>query len=114
MPTQPHSPLQAKHRKFQDGEWADMQTALQRDPARPAYKLGIRYEAPGIFYLGFVLRNTPQRENFSVLPNGFYFRKKVSSVGGAVWLSLLGLVHELMNNYSTYEFMYIAFSRLPK
>lgn len=67
-----------RHRKFQDGEWADLQLALQRDPARPAYKLGIRYESPGIFYLGFVLRNTPQRENFSVLPSGFYYRKKVS------------------------------------
>ena len=70
--------LQVRHRKFQDGDWADLQLALQRDPARPAYKLGIRYESPGIFYLGFVLRNTPQRENFSVLPSGFYYRKKVS------------------------------------
>ena len=69
--------LQVKHRKFQDGDWADLQLRLQRDPARPAYKLGVRYESPGIFYLGFVLRNTPQRENFSVLPSGFYFRKKV-------------------------------------
>lgn len=60
-----------------DGDWNSIQNALKAERARPAYKLGIRYEQPGIFYLGFVLRSTPARENFSVLPSGYYYRKKV-------------------------------------
>ena len=62
-----------------DGDWNIVQGTLKAERARPAYKLGIRYEQPGIFYLGFVLRSTPARENFSVLPSGYYYRKKVSS-----------------------------------
>lgn len=67
------------HRKFLDGEWDTVQNALSAERARPAYKLSIRYEQPGIFYLAFVLRTTPARENFSVLPSGYYYRKKVFS-----------------------------------
>ncbi|KAL3162429.1 hypothetical protein ABBQ32_010098 [Trebouxia sp. C0010 RCD-2024] len=67
------------HRKFMDGQWDTVQTVLSAERARPAYKLGIRYEQPGIFYLAFVLRTTPARENFSVLPSGYYYRKKVFS-----------------------------------
>ena len=62
-----------------DGDWSSVQSTLRAERARPAYKLGIRYEQPGIFYLGFVLRSTPARENFSVLPSGYYYRKKVIS-----------------------------------
>lgn len=69
--------LQVTHRKFLDGEWDTVQNALSAERARPAYKLSIRYEQPGIFYLAFVLRTTPARENFSVLPSGYYYRKKV-------------------------------------
>ena len=60
-----------------DGDWNTVQSTLRAERARPAYKLGVRYEQPGIFYLGFVLRSTPARENFSVLPSGYYYRKKV-------------------------------------
>lgn len=61
-----------------DGQWNTVQSVLSAERARPAYKLGIRYEQPGIFYLAFVLRTTPARENFSVLPSGYYYRKKVT------------------------------------
>ena len=68
------------HRKFLDGGYEDVvQNALRAERARPAYKLGIRYEQPGYYYLAFVLRNTPARENFTVLPSGYYFRKKVKA-----------------------------------
>lgn len=72
---------QVAHRKFMDGDWErDLQPTLRTENPKPAYRLGIRYEQPGIFFLGFVLRNSPARENFSVLPSGYYFRKKVCSV----------------------------------
>ena len=61
-----------------DGNYDAVQLALRAERSRPAYKLGIRYEQPGIFYLAFVLRSTPARENFSVLPSGYYYRKKVT------------------------------------
>ncbi|KAL0039173.1 hypothetical protein WJX77_010168 [Trebouxia sp. C0004] len=68
------------HRKFMDGDWErDLQPTLRAENPKPAYRLGIRYEQPGIFFLGFVMRSTPARENFSVLPSGYYFRKKVVS-----------------------------------
>ena len=61
-----------------DGDYDIVQNALRAERARPAYKLGIRYEQPGYYYLAFVLRNTPARENFTVLPSGYFFRKKVT------------------------------------
>jgi hypothetical protein len=34
-------------------------------------------QRPGAFYLGYILSSTPKREFFVVLPDGFYFRKKM-------------------------------------
>ena len=76
-----------------DGDWNMVQTALKDERARPAYKLGVRYEQPGIFYLGFVLRNTPARENFSVLPSGYYYRKKVIRSAQTLLDSCLRVTH---------------------
>ena len=71
--------LQVAHRKFMDGMWdRDIQPKLCAEIPKPAYRLSIRYDVPGMFFLGFVLRKTPSRENFSVLPSGYYFRKQVS------------------------------------
>lgn len=79
-----------------EGDWNSIQNALKAERARPAYKLGIRYEQPGIFYLGFVLRSTPARENFSVLPSGYYYRKKVISQPRSLLAQIL-FVYNLLN-----------------
>ena len=85
-----------------DGDWNSIQNALKAERARPAYKLGIRYEQPGIFYLGFVLRSTPARENFSVLPSGYYYRKKVNKAKpGQVLASSSPCVHNHLYLYTT-------------
>ena len=72
-----------------DGAWEEnIQPTLRAEMPKPAYRLAIRYEQPGIFFLGFVLRNTPARENFSVLPSGYYYRKHVGCLMPALASSL--------------------------
>eukprot|EP00884_Botryococcus_braunii_P001188 jgi/Botrbrau1/1106/Bobra.0162s0007.1 len=72
------------HRKFKDGTWEVVQAALREEKAQagrsPVYCLGIKYEAPGMFYLAFILPTmnaSSHREYFAITQRGFYFRQKM-------------------------------------
>jgi transcriptional accessory protein Tex/SPT6 len=78
------------HRKWRGGDatlqqlpvsWYELQQQLkaerQQHPVAAAYALAADEQRPGAFYLGYILSSTPKREFFVVLPDGFYFRKKM-------------------------------------
>ena len=78
------------HRKWRGGgegqhviPWSQIQEMLTRErsqaPNAAAYCLAADDRRPGAFYLGYCINQTPRREFFVVLPDGFYFRKKVFS-----------------------------------
>ena len=75
----------AAYRKFRDGHWPDVANTLRREKhsaplGQSVYCLGIKYDTPGMFYLGYVLPSAsgkPHREFFSATPSGPYFRSKV-------------------------------------
>lgn len=78
----------ATHRKWNGGpdlgppkSWEDVQNDLitekARSPNQSVYCLAADGNRPGAFYLAFLIGSTPRREYFVVLPDGFYFRKKV-------------------------------------
>jgi transcription elongation factor SPT6 len=46
------------------------------NPKTVAYGLAADLANPGMFYIGRIIGTTPRRERFSVLPDGFYFRKE--------------------------------------
>ncbi len=87
-------------RKFRDGTWDVVAESLRVEKARAgprgsAYALGIKHDAPGVFYLAYILPTltaSTHREYFNVTHQGFYFRSKVSpgkhcAFGGALWSS---------------------------
>lgn len=78
------------HRKWKGGgngqrptSWAAIQNMLrmerQQTPNAAAYCLAADERRPGAFYLGYCMGNTPHREFFVVLPDGFYYRKTIFS-----------------------------------
>ena len=76
------------HRKWKGGpdigpakSWEDVQDELRAEkeaaPNQAAYCLAADLHRPGAFYLAHHIGSTPRREYFVVLPDGFYFRKKI-------------------------------------
>lgn len=78
------------HRKWRGGDatlqqlpksWNELRNELimerQQHPMAAAYALAADEQRPGAFYLAYNISNTPRREFFVVLPDGFYFRKKM-------------------------------------
>ena len=78
------------HRKWRGGDaslqqapvsWDEIRHILNNErrqhPMAAAYALAADEQRPGAFYLAYNISNTPRREFFVVLPEGFYFRKKV-------------------------------------
>ena len=43
-----------------------------------AYLLAVDHNKPGLFYLGFIISQRPHREYFTVTPDGYHFRQRVS------------------------------------
>ncbi|KAI3425064.1 hypothetical protein D9Q98_008441 [Chlorella vulgaris] len=81
-PVQAHLGALTAHRKWRGESWERAKELLrlerQRSPQTAAYCLGQdSSKGGGIFFLGHVLRTTPDREYFMVTPDGFYFRQKV-------------------------------------
>lgn len=73
------------HRKYREGVWegddglqAQLKMEKHKNPGMAAYLLGRKLDTPGAFYLGSITNTTPHREYFTVDPDGFYFRHKVS------------------------------------
>jgi len=78
------------HRKWRGGDaslnqlpksWVELRNELnserQQHPMTAAYALAADEQRPGAFYLAYNISNTTRREFFVVLPEGFYFRKKM-------------------------------------
>ena len=78
----------AAHRKWKGGpemgpatSWEDIQDDLRMEkeaaPNQAAYCLAADILRPGAFFLAHHIGSVPRREYFVVLPDGFYFRKKI-------------------------------------
>ncbi len=78
----------AAHRKWKGGpemgpatSWEDIQEDLRMEkeaaPNQAAYCLAADILRPGAFFLAHHIGSVPRREYFVVLPDGFYFRKKI-------------------------------------
>jgi transcription elongation factor SPT6 len=78
------------HRKWRGGDatlgelpvsWNEIRSKLTEErrqhPMAAAYALAADEQRPGAFYLAYSISNTPRREFFVVLPDGFYFRKQM-------------------------------------
>lgn len=76
------------HRKWRGGpelgpaiSWEDIQDELRMEkeaaPNQAAYCLAADILRPGAFYLAHHIGSAPRREYFVVLPDGFYFRRKI-------------------------------------
>jgi transcription elongation factor SPT6 len=94
----------ASHRKWNGGpllgppkSWEEIQDDLKilksQAPNQAAYCLAADAQRPGAFYLAHLIGSNPRREYFVVVPDGFYFRKKV---------------------YGTVEHMLVQFKKNPK
>lgn len=94
----------SSHRKWNGGpelgpakSWEDIQEELrmqkERAPNQAAYCLAADVHRPGAFFLGHFIGSSPRREYFVVLPDGFYFRKKI---------------------YGTVEHMLVQFKKNPR
>ena len=92
------------HRKWNGGpplgppkSWEEVQDDLKilksQAPNQAAYCLAADAQRPGAFYLAHLIGSNPRREYFVVVPDGFYFRKKV---------------------YGTVENMLVQFKKNPK
>ena len=71
------------NRKWRNGSWDEIKQSLIDEkltlPSLIPYCLAADVQKPGAFYIASVVSDTPRREFFVVLPEGFYFRKKVHS-----------------------------------
>lgn len=71
-------------RKFREGVWdgeggveEQLRAEKLRQPQGAVYVLGCKLDRPGAFYLAFIINRNPHREYFTVMPDGFYFRRRV-------------------------------------
>lgn len=78
----------ATHRKWRgegpggvSNSWVEIQQILQQErasaPQIAAYCLAADDTRAGAFYIGFLVGSKPRREYFAVLPDGFYFDRKM-------------------------------------
>lgn len=69
-------------RKFKDGYREDIDTLLIEERRNmggkgAAYCLSIDYLKPGLFYIASIWNKTVHREYFSIVPDGYYYRKQI-------------------------------------
>eukprot|EP00210_Caulerpa_lentillifera_P002715 g2595.t1 len=69
-------------RKFRDGYQEEIDALLIEERKRmggrgAAYCLSIDYLRPGCFYIASIWNKTVHREYFSIVPDGYYYRKQI-------------------------------------